>query len=454
MARRRPKGEHNVGTHTSTNLAPTWMYALTLGLLAGCGSDRNSTSPSVATAPTGTETMPATSATSATSATATPTQTALATTPPPSAACTLPTKAAATYEETMWQIFAAINCASGAAGGPPLVWETWTEQTCLYDPSTPGCTKGAGLRPLHASRLSKRKRVGVDPKDRLGGDCQDMMTTAAVKKDPKLNWATPFIPKNLSDTAQFCEEVYANQDEVAYVRSPAPNESLLTYAAQQKFVTDTKQTISVPTSGVEVKADWVPSSSLTPSFTCDKPPAGVYVEKIKNSKGVEECYALAAIHLSSKLLPNWIWATFEPQSTVTNPNRCNSKLYSNCNDPWGSDPAVSDGAVTKMTPALQKLMKEANILDKFSNYRLVAVQTDFVTKDKKPTLLGNSFVELNAEVAPGQASCITCHVKAALSTTSGENSPAPAIGNYTFPAPDSQWIKQDFSWMLGFVPSK
>jgi hypothetical protein len=45
-------------------------------------------------------------------------------------------------------------------------------------------------------------------------------------------------------------------------------------------------------------------------------------------------------------------------------------------------------------------------------------------------------------------------VKAALSTTSGENSPAPAIGNYTFPAPDSQWIKQDFSWMLGFVPPK
>lgn len=45
--------------------------------------------------------------------------------------------------------------------------------------------------------------------------------------------------------------------------------------------------------------------------------AGVYVETLSGT-----CRALLGIHISSKLLSNWLWATFELQNTVTNPNRC------------------------------------------------------------------------------------------------------------------------------------
>ncbi|SPF54355.1 hypothetical protein SBA4_6330021 [Candidatus Sulfopaludibacter sp. SbA4] len=77
---------------------------------------------------------------------------------------------------------------------------------------------------------------------------------------------------------------------------------------------------------------------LRPSICANNKPAGVYVETIDST-----CYALVGLHLSSKLLPNWLWATFEPQNKDTNRNRCNPNLYDSCNDPWGSNPATSTG---------------------------------------------------------------------------------------------------------------
>ena len=60
--------------------------------------------------------------------------------PDPAAArarfCTVPTAPAGSLEETAWRIFVAINCPKDGM----LTWETWTEQTCLSAPATPGCT--------------------------------------------------------------------------------------------------------------------------------------------------------------------------------------------------------------------------------------------------------------------------------------------------------------------------
>jgi hypothetical protein len=160
------------------------------------------------------------------------------------------------------------------------------------------------------------------------------------------------------------------------------------------------------------------------------------------------------VHISSKLAPNWLWATFEPQSKVTNPNRCNPKLYSNCNDPWGSNPATSTGTATAPTPALAQLMTAAGLPKVFQNYRLVGTQTTFVTSSNQPILLGNSFTEFNAEVLPQQASCITCHSYAGVWTTPSIASvgccPAsPPVGT---PPNGTTLIKDDFSWILSFMP--
>ena len=92
------------------------------------------------------------------------------------------------------------------------------------------------------------------------------------------------------------------------------------------------------------------------------------------------------MHLISKLIDKWIWATFEPQNSLTNPTaaRCWDATI-----PFGSRPAKSNGATTQLTRQLEELMDAAKLAPEWKNYRLDGVQTDFF----KPKLLGNSIIE-------------------------------------------------------------
>ena len=109
-------------------------------------------------------------------------------------------------------------------------------------------------------------------------------------------------------------------------------------------------------------------------------------------------------------------------------------------------------------------MTQAGLPKQFLNYRLVAAQSDYVDANNKAIQLGNSFVEFNAGVLPHQASCITCHSSALVSTTGNENPNfsnfpgTPTIGTPAKPPLPAQgggtWVSQDFSWMLGILPPK
>jgi hypothetical protein len=371
-------------------------------------------------------------------------------------ACTLPTTMAGSNEQTAWQIFVAATCP--AANGQ-LTWETWTEQTCFAQPDSPGCAPSAAaaatppVRHLHASQLEiRRNRRGAKLEAAAGapGGCATMTTTANAP--PQL---LPFVPKNLSSDAKFCEEVFADPSEASFVKAPASGASLTTLTGQVAYAASNP--IAFPNPAVEIKADWLPASSVGNAFNCTTPPDGVYTETISGA-----CYALVGIHVSSKLLPNWLWSTFEPQNTITNPNRCNPSLYNSCNDPWGSNPAASTGANTAPTADLTTLMTQANLPKAFLNYRLVAAQSAYVDSSNTAIQLGNSFVEFNAGVLPHQASCMTCHSYAMVSTKAQEN---PNFGNFPGtppigtpgqappPAGGGTWVPQDFSWMLGVMPA-
>ncbi len=100
-----------------------------------------------------------------------------------------------------------------------------------------------------------------------------------------------FVPSNLAAAPTFCEEVFINRAELAYIQAPVPGQTLTTLAAQNNYVT-TGATINFPTDAVEVKADWIPASSLVaPSFDCVNPPAGLVTETIGG-----QCYALAWVY--------------------------------------------------------------------------------------------------------------------------------------------------------------
>ena len=110
----------------------------------------------------------------------------------------------------------------------------------------------------------------------------------------------------------------------------------------------------------------------------------VWIEYIGN-----QCYALAGMHLISRLTSNWIWATFEPQNMLTNPKRC---VALGCKDAFGSEPANTPsnqpGATTQISQRLRDLMVAAKLNPVWQNYRLDGVQTDFVDQSGKAILSG------------------------------------------------------------------
>ena len=98
----------------------------------------------------------------------------------------------------------------------------------------------------------------------------------------------------------------------------------------------------------------MPATSYSnPTFACPDPTNSLYTETINGT-----CYALAAIHITSKVMPNWLWATFEPNNNITNPNRCDPKLYGTCFDPWGttSSQPYGKGQTAQQSPELRQAM--------------------------------------------------------------------------------------------------
>ncbi|PCE32699.1 hypothetical protein BZL54_08585 [Burkholderia ubonensis subsp. mesacidophila] len=265
-----------------------------------------------------------------------------------------------------------------------------------------------------------------------------------------------FIPTNLTDNPLFCEEVHVNKTEADYIISPKGKGSavhnLQTLAGQKAFIRD-GNFISFPKESLEIKADWIPAASIQSgkTFDCKNPPADLIVQTIENN-----CYALVAMHISSKLEPKWVWATFEAQSTMTNPNGCDPELYSNCKDPWGSkNGSTGKGQKTEPSQALLDLMKAANIDPKFKNYRLVGAQSQYYS----PQVLSNSFTEFNAQVRREHASCMTCHFYTLFTKDTTPILENPNFGPFPgyagtgnpFPVPKG-WYDQDFSWLLGIMP--
>jgi hypothetical protein len=363
-----------------------------------------------------------------------------------------------------WNLF--VRAMAPANGS--LTFETWTEQ-CQLSPNMVGCpsatsvaaaAKVAGngkIRILHGSAMARFKKLE-------GSECSAMTTTPLDGYPP---------PSNLAPNAMYCEEVFVSPVEAAFVKS-----NLTTLVHQQTYGNERSGTINFPGTGtndprldldsLEVKVDWVPATSYNPTFACPDPTNSLYTETINGT-----CYALAAIHITSKVMPRWLWATFEPNSNVTNPNRCDPKLYGACFDPWGttSSQRYGKGQTAQQSPELHQAIAEMHLNPAFNNYFLTGLQTEFVDNYGKPTQLGNSFVEFNQGVPPGKSSCITCHQYAHFDGKqpmqgAPENNFGrppqdwPSIGyacnqnqkdNCTPTVPNST-TTQDFSWMLGLMP--
>jgi hypothetical protein len=355
-----------------------------------------------------------------TSATSSPSLAATAS----SNACVFPTEEAATGEETAWRLFIAANC---KANQTQLVWETWVEQNQLYHAGSPSQAAGAKPPRLHGSPLAAIERARHEKRPALlvpSTGCEPMRSP----------------PPNLAATT-ICEEVHINPNAAAFITSNSYDRRVGQKAAAQKG-----SDIEFPAPAIEVKVDWVPASDFSQPFSCTQPPNDLHVEVIDGT-----CYALVGMHVISKLTKNWIWATFEPQSLLTNPLRC--KTFGPCNDSWGSVPATSNGGsqgLTKQSTALATLMQSADIGGEFASYRLDGVQTLFLDSGNRPTLLGNSIIEgEHVGLKTGESSCITCHSYSSIKTDGTDGVallPDGPTGTQHIASPG--WVLRDFVWSM------
>jgi hypothetical protein len=335
-------------------------------------------------------------------------------------------------DKISWELFALVN--KPVPGLSNNVFETWAsnEDTFQQNPKFPGATTPPSCVPAQvaaAPGAPLSPQVAITPV----ASPKVLNVSALVALAPRRPGLQPHVlPGGTQESRRnratfdfiFCNKLFTR----AGLRTA--------FAAGQP--------ISFPIDSMEIKADWVPVGNRSPS--------DFYINTASDGKR----YALVAMHVISKEVPNWTWATFEHKDNL---GRCD---FIGCHDKFGAvvqdidahkapggqyDPCVK-------TPALKKLFADAGLPPLWENYCLKGSQVDFVTATGVPTHLGNSVTE---DGFVDTSSCMTCHSRAAvnakgLRTTDAGflDPPLPAVcpdgpDNSCSPngAPDPTWFWND-----------
>jgi hypothetical protein len=344
----------------------------------------------------------------------------------------------ASYDQMSWQAF--VSVVTPAPGGQGLTLETWATDPDTYQ-ATP--TWPAGLSA--AAAVAERPRFQVSRLAQAHVPA-GLRATANVTVGgcgyPVGNAAAGNFPTG-SKADCIAEEVRRNRDSFDFI----VNNGLYTQAGLQNAFAG--PAIAFPTSAIELKLDWVPEPTLVKWLNNNNvlTPTGFVKQNYYTTVSGGVTYALLSMHISTKQLPNWLWATFEHQ---LNPGRCDTM---GCYDQFGATgsgtsiaplPTPQPGAVQNQYPACTKstalaaMFSAAGLASVWNNYCLKDTQIDFLSTQNatigQPVLDGDSVIErITADVPIAQSSCITCHAYAAVTakgcvdvkTNPGLGSPNP-----------------------------
>jgi hypothetical protein len=315
----------------------------------------------------------------------------------------------------VWEVFVKINAAA-KNGTNDTIWETWANDDDTF-PAKPdlkkppewpgGAPRKKALQQSH-QQLIRRKLLEGSPHHQL---LHEMGREA------------PVLPHIIAGGG---EEVRRNKPDFEFIVK-----NNLWYLEGLQAAFKKGDPISFPLAAIEVKAQWKPITEN------DKPRYHWNVDS--NNK----LFGLIALHIMTKDLPNWVWATWEQ---VDNPDRC--KILE-CHDSFGV--TKND----KISPALKALFKQAGMGPEWENYRLDGAQIDFTDSTGRPTLLGNSIIEAGFVAT---SSCITCHARATFDASgrplpifrpdgqSYNGTPDPNWYYTTTNPPKPLYLQGDFVW--------
>jgi hypothetical protein len=172
--------------------------------------------------------------------------------------------------------------------------------------------------------------------------------------------------------------------------------------------------IDFPVDSMEIKGSWkvLGADGKVPEPT---------LKRYHTAKSGGFVYGLVGLHIITKDIPNWFWATFEhidnPRPEIGDVDRSGYPAR---------DPTVKpeDPDFSIRRAPLPPVLKGT----KWENYRLRGTQVDFVDSRGNPTILGNTTIEGGFQAS---SSCISCHANATI----GEKLNLP---NGTFVPPAGQ----------------
>jgi len=303
-----------------------------------------------------------------------------------------------------WQLFCAINAPAGNGHPRAIIWETWPEQAEIYAdplvaPQWPSAEyRGKKLRPSvqHRARrmaiIARQDATGLSP-----------------------------IPKPRDGVSN--EEVRDNRDAFEYI---VKNQLWYKEGIADKV---RNEELAFPAGSIAIKGKWkVISEQEKERFH--------WQEYTEPDTGKAIAVGLVALHISSKIIPNWHWSTFEQvdnpgladyigvhdsfgmRPTDIAPNRRTNQGYSEVH----GKPKDNVGVLTEEVRAMMKEHKLSPALSRY--YRLKGAQIDFTDRTGRPTIVGNSVTEAGFV---STSSCITCHARASIG--------APYQGQNNFPVP-------------------
>ncbi|CAM4222691.1 hypothetical protein [Serratia silvae] len=291
-------------------------------------------------------------------------------------------------DKMAWTLFLEVNADAKTQENNNALFETWASDGDTFQPTPtwPVTANPLALKPRALSLTELRAHSA-------GGSAVEVVPGNKTGKNP--------AEETRRNRPAFDFIVANNLYKVSGLKAA--------YAANKK--------LSFPVDSIEVKANWVEVSELHEFNGFTGTLADAQELYHVNSVG-DKHYALVAMHVISKVVPNWTWATFEHKD---NPGRCD---VFGCKDNFGAQPAAVapiSAVESKQhypdcakTPELTALFQQAKIDPAFTNYCLKGSQADFTDDTGLAIRLSNSVTE-KGFVAQG--SCMTCHGRAAFDDT-------------------------------------
>ena len=300
-------------------------------------------------------------------------------------------------DKVSWELFVIAN-RPAIPGSNIVAFETWAsnEDTFQPNPKFPGATAQPSCTPPQVAERS----------------------IAPVRQSPVRAVASPKI---LHVPALFDQEVSAQPETGVRAVTSAPvtskeevrrNQATFDFIVCNKLFTkaglraafQAGLPMKFPLDSIEVKANWISAGNRSPN--------SYLISTASDGKR----YALISMHVISKRVPNWTWATFEHQD---NPGRCD---IIGCHDSFGATAqdvppnARPEGPYNPCvkSAAAKQLLADAGMPPVWNNYCLKGTQVDYVSATGAPTLVGNSVTE---DGFVDSSSCMTCHVRAAIDAT-------------------------------------